>query len=98
VLIAQVHPATWFDRVGDGDGGPIGDIHVELTGVRREGDRLQATVRYSSGADQWAQEFIARRLDETALRRELHAVGLAFDRWLDVGRSWFAARPSRDSD
>lgn len=90
-LIAELYPLRWFDEVTDRSGGHIGDVGADLTGVRRDGDIVSATIRYRAGDELWTQTFSARRLDDAALRAELKAVGLAFDRWLRDDRSWFAA-------
>lgn len=92
LLVAQWHPPEWFDTVADGDGGRVGEIDVELTDVRRRGDLLDATVRYTAGDEVWTHSFTARRLDEAALHRELRGAGLSFKRWCGDGRSWFTAR------
>jgi SAM-dependent methyltransferase len=93
LLIAELYPPSWFAEVRDGSGGLVGDVLVEVGDVRRAGETLSGTVRYRVGDEVWTQAFDAVRLDEPALRRELAAVGLSFERWLRADHAWFAARP-----
>ena len=71
----------------------MGDAEVVLTRARMDGDLVDAEVRYTVDGRSWSQPFIARVLDEPALRDLLHGAGLAFERWLDRP-GWFTARPA----
>ncbi|HKC26381.1 MAG TPA: class I SAM-dependent methyltransferase [Jatrophihabitans sp.] len=94
VVVVEWHPPGWFDTAVDGVGGVVGEVRVQLCDVHRNGDLLDATVRYWSGDELWTQTFTARRLDDEALHRELRGAGLSFDRWLRDDHTWFAARPA----
>jgi SAM-dependent methyltransferase len=71
----------------------IGDVSFGLADVDLEGDRVRATMAYELDGRRWLQEFEAVLLDDDALERALQRSGLAFERWLDRARGWFAARP-----
>jgi SAM-dependent methyltransferase len=92
VLIAEVYPPDWFDNAGEGPGGHIGEVAVDMYDVRRNGDVLSATIRYRMDDSEWTQTFDALRLDEAALRRELRDAGLSFGKWLREDGSWFVAQ------
>ncbi|MFE3172051.1 class I SAM-dependent methyltransferase [Amycolatopsis sp. NPDC059090] len=88
-LLVEWHPPAWFDQVADGAGGQLGDVRIALEGVRREGDRLSATVRYALGGRTWKQPFTCENFP---LEPALDEAGLRFDRWLTAERDWFSAR------
>ena len=92
VLVAEAYPDSldWDDAVGRTS--RSGDVVVRVEEATRVGDLVEATVAYELGGRIWRQRFGARMLDESDLRRELSSVGLAFDSWVDRGRSWFTAR------
>lgn len=92
VLVAEAYPDSldWDDAVGRTS--RLGDVVVRVEEATRVGDLVEATVAYELGGRIWRQRFGARMLDESDLRRELSSVGLAFDSWVDRGRSWFTAR------
>ena len=93
-VVAEWHPPEWFDQAADGSGGTAGPVRIALADIRRDRDLLTATVRYSTGDELWTQTFTTRRFDDEALRRELRAAGLSFERWLRDDRTWFVARRS----
>ncbi|CAN5222314.1 hypothetical protein BH20ACT9_BH20ACT9_22260 [soil metagenome] len=72
-----------------------GPVAITLRSVRRDGDRLSATVAYTAGARAWTHTFTAEVLDEETLRGCLGAAGLRPRRWLDAGRQWLEAVPGR---
>ncbi|MER6762366.1 MULTISPECIES: class I SAM-dependent methyltransferase [Amycolatopsis] len=88
-LLVEWHPPAWFDQVANGAGGQLGDVRIALEGVRREGDRLSATVRYALGDRTWKQPFTCENFP---LEPALDEAGLRFDRWLTAERDWFSAR------
>jgi SAM-dependent methyltransferase len=92
-LVAEWHPPEWFDRALAGATGSAGDVRIDLTDVRLDGDLLDATVRYTAGNDLWTQTFQARRLSAAELRRELAEAGLQFSGWCTDDRTWFTAKP-----
>jgi SAM-dependent methyltransferase len=92
VVVIEWHSPEWFDSAAEGTGGAVGDVRVQLSDVHRDGDLLDATVRYWSGDELWTQTFTARRFDDEALHRELSGAGLSFERWLRDDHAWFAAR------
>jgi SAM-dependent methyltransferase len=91
-VILEWHPPEWFARVGDGAGGRVGEVEVDLVDVTRSGELLSATVRYRTDTAQWTQPFTARRLTDDALLGELSAADLRFDGWLTDDHTWLAAR------
>lgn len=93
-VIVEWHPPEWFECVGTGSGGRVGEVDVELVDVIASGEWLSATVRYRTDTAVWTQPFTARRLTEERLSDELSAAGLRFDDWLTDDRIWFAARPA----
>jgi SAM-dependent methyltransferase len=93
-MVAELYPPAWFDEVADRSGGHIGAVRADLCDVHRDGDVVQATIRYWVGNDLWTQTFTARRLDDEALHLELRGAGLSFERWCSADRSWFAAVPA----
>jgi len=93
VVVGEVYPADidWGTSVGRrSDYGPV---CVTVTRAAVDGDRLIASVRYDLDGRTWDQPFEARLLDEAGLIGRLADAGLAFDRWLDARRRWFAAQP-----
>ncbi len=94
VLVAQWHPPEWFDTVRAGTGGSVGPVRTGLSGVRRQGDLLQATAVYEAGDRRWEHDFVARRLTPGDLDRDLARVGLRFDAWCTSDRSWLTAVPA----
>jgi len=70
----------------------IGDVAVRIVAATTDGRRVDAAVEYEVDGATWRQEFAAEMLDENDLRRELEAVGLRFDRWLDRSQGWLLAR------
>ncbi|WP_406639687.1 hypothetical protein [Amycolatopsis sp. WGS_07] len=62
---------------------------IALEGVRRDGDRLAATVRYSLGHRTWKQPFTCETFP---LEPTLDQAGLRFERWVTAERDWFLAR------
>lgn len=91
LVVAQWEPPEWFDTATDGTGGTAGPVRIELADVHRDGDLLNATVRYWIDDELWTQTFTSRRFDDEALHRELRDAGLSFERWLRDDRTWFAA-------
>ncbi|WP_037354350.1 class I SAM-dependent methyltransferase [Amycolatopsis orientalis] len=90
-LLVEWHPPAWFDQVADGSGGQLGEVRIAVEGVRRNGDRLSATVVYRLGERTWKQSFTCETFPlEPALER----AGLRFERWVAADRDWFSARPS----
>lgn len=90
-LLVEWHPPAWFDQVADGSGGQLGDVRIALEDVRRDGDRLSATVAYSLGDQTWKQPFTCENFP---LEPALAQAGLKFGRWVTAERDWFSARPS----
>ncbi|WP_244223396.1 class I SAM-dependent methyltransferase [Amycolatopsis circi] len=88
-LLVEWHPPAWFDQVSDGSGGQLGDVRIALEDVRRDGDQLSATVRYSLGDRTWKQPFTCENF---SLEPALDQAGLRFDRWVADERDWFSAR------
>lgn len=95
-LVVQWHPPAWFDGLADGQGGRIGPVDVRVADVRRDGDLLTATARYSAGQRRWSHTFTARRLSEEDLTGVLAAAGLSFERWWTPDQAWFTARKPTD--
>lgn len=93
VLVAQLHPASWFDSVRDSTGGQLGEFEVSLRDVRRSGDQVSAVVRYERDGQVWSQRFTAHRIVDAMLRRLLADAGLAFGRWLRD--DWFTAHVAK---
>ena len=71
----------------------VGPVGITITRARRDGDMVDAEVRYDLDGRIWDQPFVTRVLDRAALERRLLGAGLRFDRWLDESRGWFVARP-----
>jgi SAM-dependent methyltransferase len=71
----------------------VGDVSIELADVDLEGERVRATMAYELDGSRWLQEFEAVLLDDDELYRALEGSGLAFERWIDRGRGWLAAKP-----
>jgi SAM-dependent methyltransferase len=93
LVIGEVYPVDldWEARVGRR--GMVGPVGITITRARRDGDLVDAEVRYDLDGRTWDQPFVTRVLDRAALERRLVAAGLHFDRWLDEARGWFVARP-----
>lgn len=88
-LLVEWHPPAWFDQVAEGSGGQLGEVRIAVEGVRRDGDRMSATVCFSLGDRTWKQPFTAERF---LLEPALEQAGLRFGRWLTADRDWFSAR------
>jgi SAM-dependent methyltransferase len=95
VVIAEAYPPGLDWPMAVGGRSILGPVAVTVTRARVEGDQLDASVRYELDDSAWEQPFTARLLDEAALARRLVEADLVFDRWLDVGRGWFLARPGQ---
>jgi len=93
VVIGETYPPGWDPLAGVGRASTLGPASVTLLRAALEGDLLDAEVRYGVDGIEWTQPFVARVLDEPALRALLADAGLAFDRWLRLP-GWFAARPA----
>jgi SAM-dependent methyltransferase len=91
VVLVEAYPSDLEWAVGRVT--RIGDVSFGLADVDLEGDRVRATMAYELDGRRWLQEFEAVLLDDDALERALQRSGLAFERWLDRARGWFAARP-----
>jgi SAM-dependent methyltransferase len=70
----------------------LGDVELRLADVAIAGRVVHATMEYRIGEETWLQPFEAVMLDDDALEDALEESGLLFDRWLDRGRGWLAAR------
>jgi SAM-dependent methyltransferase len=90
-VIGETYPPGWDPEAGVGKTSTLGPASVTLLRAAVDGDLLDAEVRYGVDGIEWTQPFVARVLDEPALRALLADAGLAFDRWLRVP-GWFIAR------
>jgi SAM-dependent methyltransferase len=70
----------------------IGDVEVRVRVFERNRDVIAAVAEYHLAGRVWEQRFRAEILDDAATRGALAQAGLAFDRWLDIGRAWLSAR------
>ncbi len=95
LIIAEVYPPTMDWAAAVGRTNKWGPVEVMVIRARVDGPELEAEVRYRLGDRSWHQPFTARIRDESNLRALLADSGLAFDRWLDPSRGWFAARRGR---
>jgi SAM-dependent methyltransferase len=98
-VVMQRHPVSWFDTLEPtrrsrptGEGEPVTFV---LDGISRPApDLVAATAEYLVGERHWTQTFVARRLDDDALRRDLFAVGLRLDdAYLTEDGAWVRAQP-----
>lgn len=94
VVIGEAYPEGWDPEAAVGRTSRLGDAEFTLVRARRDGDLVDAEMRYVVDGVEWRQPFVARILDEPALRQLLADAGLAFERWLDRP-GWFIARPAR---
>jgi SAM-dependent methyltransferase len=91
VIVECYEPA--FDwEAAKGRARLLGDVVVRVAEAARTGARVTAAVEYAVDGRSWRQEFEAEMLDEDDLRRELAAVGLRFEHWLDERKTWLLAR------
>ena len=88
VLIGEAYPPDWDPASGVGRAGRLGAAAITLVRVHRDGDLVDAAVRYDLGARSWEQAFTARILDRPALASLLAGAGLRLVRWLDRP-GWF---------
>jgi SAM-dependent methyltransferase len=93
VVVGETYPPGWDPAASVGKVTRLGDASIELTRATVDGDRIDAEVRYGVDGLEWRQPFVARLLDERALRALLGETGLELDRWLDRP-GWFVARPT----
>jgi SAM-dependent methyltransferase len=94
VVIGETYPPGWDPVATLGRTSTLGPAEITLIRAEREGDVLDAEVRYGVDGRTWQQPFRARILDEAGLRQLLADEGLTFARWLDRP-GWFLATPSR---
>jgi SAM-dependent methyltransferase len=90
VVVAETYPLGWEPSGSVGVETRLGDARITLLRASVEGDTLHAEVRYGVDDLEWQQPFIARLLDDAALREMLAHEGLEFVRWLDRP-GWFVA-------
>jgi len=93
-VIGETYPPGWGEKDDVGTTLKLGDATVTVVRARREGDLVDAAVRYGVDGMEWTQSYTARLLDEPALVALLADCGLAFAGWLEK-TGWFAARPAR---
>lgn len=91
LLVERLTP-EWIDTAVEGERNLAGGVRIELHAVKRRGEQLSATARFSVDGRFWEQAFTVQRLDEQQLRAELLRAGLAFDGWRSDDTTWFAAR------
>jgi SAM-dependent methyltransferase len=91
-VIGETYPRGWDAKAAVGRTSHLGDATVTLLRADLTGDLLDAEVRYGVDGMEWTQPFVARVLDEPALRDILRTAGLAFEAWLDRP-GWFLAHP-----
>jgi SAM-dependent methyltransferase len=91
LVVGETFPPGWDPGTSVGRIQELGDARIEMLRAAVDGDRLEAEVRYGVDGVTWTQAFIARVLDEPALRGLLDAAGLAFVSWLERP-GWFLAR------
>jgi hypothetical protein len=94
IVIGEAYPPGWDPEAAVGRTSRLGDAEFTLVRARRDGELVDAEMRYVVDGVEWRQPFVARVLDEPALRRLLADAGLAFERWLERP-GWFLARPGR---
>lgn len=92
VLLIERYDPAWAADPRPTDAEREG-MRIRVVEPRREGRLLTATVEYEVGGQSWRHgPFSATILDEDELARDLEAVGLRVDQWLDERRTWLAAR------
>jgi hypothetical protein len=92
-VIGETYPPGWDAQAAIGQTSHLGDASVTLLRADLTGDLFDAEVRYGVDGLEWTQPFVARVLDEQALREILRTAGLTFDGWLDRP-GWFLAHPA----
>lgn len=95
VVVGETYPPGWDPGAGVGRVSRLGDAEIQMLRARRDGDLVEAAVRYGVDGLSWEQPFTARILDERALSKLLEDGGLRFDRWLDRP-GWFVATVAQE--
>lgn len=90
VVIGQTYPPGWDPTAAVGTVTRIGDAEIEMLSAAREGDLLDAVVRYGVDGAVWQQRFSARLLTDATFDALLAGAGLVLDRWLERP-GWFRA-------
>lgn len=93
VAIGETYPPGWDPAATVGRTSALGPATVTLLRATVKGDLLDAEVRYGVDGVEWSQPFVARVLDEPALRGVLADAGLTFETWLRMP-GWFTAKRS----
>ena len=88
-LVFQRYDPRWLREVEAGPLGSIGDVRVAVERVRRDTSRVEMSLRYDSGEQQWRHHFAARVLDDDDVGSALRAAGFATLQWID--ERWAAA-------
>jgi SAM-dependent methyltransferase len=94
IVVGETYPPDWDPSATLGRTNTLGPAEITLVRADRDGDLLDAEVRYGVDGRTWQQAFRARLLDEAALRALLERGGLRFECWLERP-GWFVARPAR---
>jgi SAM-dependent methyltransferase len=90
IVVAETYPPGWDPTGSVGVETRLGDARITMLRASIHGDILRAEVRYGIDDLLWRQCFVARLLDEAALRMMLAFEGLEFLRWLERP-GWFVA-------
>jgi SAM-dependent methyltransferase len=90
VVIGQTYPLGWDPTAAVGTVTRFGDAEIEMRSATREGDLLDAVVRYGVDGVWWEQRFSARLYMEATFHAFLSGAGLALGGWLERP-GWFRA-------
>lgn len=93
-LLFERFDPQWLLDVAVGPASAIGDIRVAIDAVRRQGDLVAISLRYTTDDEEWKQHFVARVLRDEDVDRELREAGLGPAQW--INRRWGSAMLTRD--
>lgn len=99
-VILKCQSAHWLrtvmlGRVAGDDDEAIDVIHVDRT-PDEQGLKVNMTLKYTMGDDEWTHSFAVVPMDEAAITQLLGDEGFQPPEALDAKREWFAARRGSD--
>ena len=89
-LLFERYDPAWVASVQPGRAGVIGGIEQHIERVERHADRVDVTLVYRDGGDEWRHHFPAWAFDDDEACSALEAAGFEAPAWID--RRWGVAR------
>lgn len=92
LLLAERHDPHWLQTAGVGFASDLGSMELRVESIRRTGNLIAMTLRYSDGTDSWLHSFVTASLTEEEVEHMLADYGFGQFTWAAPKRRWVAAR------